>query len=195
MHSIEVLMYDCIATCPTLSLSLRFARSFVLFDSEMKSWDRFAILMPFAIFIFAEQQKIEKLALSKRCVDIDSRKLNLKCSLRWTSASTYRNVKPVFFHSTSNVHLCVCCRLKMLLHSSFVINHRLKYRLASNTTHKPLHKYDFSIETNCFLINECPCSFNGECCVCIDIDNIFIERIDNFDLLFAVDSIRLETRV
>lgn len=176
-----------------------FVRSLFLFNSEMKSWDRFAIFMPFAIFMFAFFShkffwKIAKLALLKRCVDIDSRKLYLKCSLLCSNTSLYRYEKTRFILLDCSVTYIL--PVEMLLLSSFVINHRFKYIYISIGIEyhtQTLYKCYFSMKRDFFLLNVRMPVFEWWMLmvirwytICIDIDNKFIERIDNFDLLLVV---------
>lgn len=75
--------------------------------------------VPFTISIFSKQ----KSALSKRCVDIDSSKLNLKCSCYALTVDCrylceIHIEKPVYF-----TYAALLLPVKMLWHSSFAINH------------------------------------------------------------------------
>lgn len=85
------------------------------------------------------------------------------------------NVKPVLFYSTSTTtYMCFAsCRLKMLLHSSFAINHRLKYRCGIEYHTQTLHKCAISVWNEiCVFPMRNAGSFNGEWCIFVSISII-----------------------
>lgn len=136
---------------PRAQLSRSFARSLALliqFGNEiMGSISKFfGAICHFHICIFFFHKKNYKIgAIETVCVDIDSRKLNLKCSC-YAQARRCIYVKPVC--SVTYTYWL----LKMLLHSSFAINHRLKYDWIEIPHTNTLHKCCFTMDGVDFVL-------------------------------------------